>query len=87
MNILRESMTKFTAGAETVRVWREERGAVGVDNSDLRARAAELKADKWAGMHLAGELLKMKRVNAVEVVETETGNGWVLYRLENDGSF
>lgn len=79
-------MTKRLVGLETVRIWREEIGLAEPDNSDLTQKAAELHSRSINGRHLAEELLKLDRVNAVEVLDAAE-NGWVIYRLEDDGSF
>lgn len=79
MNILKESMTRFTVHRFTIRIWREEPTPYEqVNNLDLFQAIAcltpEITEEK-----AARAILIVPRVNAVEVLN-EDGNGVVLYR-------
>lgn len=79
MKILRESMTKVQTSRFTVRVWREEPSQLAVaDNKDMVALIREVGED-LCGVALAEKIIKIDRVNAVEVLDG-MGNGEVIYK-------
>lgn len=78
MNILAESMTKLHWRGLAIRVWREETSIESApDNKDL-VEAVENSPSKL-GNELAASILRVDRVNAVEILDSN-GNGIVLYR-------
>lgn len=83
MNILRESMTRVETGWFAVRVWRQEESLISPpDNKDMTSLILEMASDnsgKLAPTILAQNILKIDRVNAVEVLD-KMGNGEVVYK-------
>lgn len=89
MNIYRESIQEFRSIYYTVRVWREKHSSViriipqhDDDVSAVLNRYASMSSSTANRCEeLAEDVLKLPRVNAVEVKD-RSGNGCVLYDSE-----
>lgn len=86
MKILIESMTKVQCGIFTIRCWRQEtkKTDIPVSRNEVRKEISRAytfeNRNKNFTRRIAERILKMKRMNAVEILVTETGAGEVLYK-------
>lgn len=86
MNTLTESMTRMQSSGYTVRIWREEEAPNKIaGKSELHAHFRELCEQQYRqdnttyASYIATELLKLPKVNAVEVL-VDGGDGLVVYK-------
>jgi hypothetical protein len=88
MELYYESMTKVVYQLHawyqlTIRCWRHEPNYKGEETdsqnaSDIMAALKEIKKDEATKLSIANHLIKLGRMNAVEVLDQQS-NGCVLY--------
>lgn len=82
-----ESMTKIGTGAYTIRIWREEshlppNGYTFHDTTSLQMDVLNwlsAKGHRFQVKDLATFITALPRVNAVEITDTDSGKGLLIY--------
>lgn len=86
MKVLIESMTRFKVDGLQIRCWRQEPDEFleydePLTHQDVAKQTEKIfsKSDGWTYPQIAREILKIDRMNAVEVIGDD-GDGVVLYK-------